>query len=113
MIIDTKTGKPLPSHHVQVMLYMYALPRALQQYRGVEFDGKLVYADSDDVDIPNTAIDDTFVTNFSNLIKRVSFTNPARRVPSKMECGFCNITRSDCPERVAGDAMSEGETEDF
>ena len=92
---------------------MYGVPRGLQQYRGVKFDGRLVYADSEDVDIPNSAIYDTFVTNFSDLIKRVSSTTPARRVPSKMECGFCIITSSDCPERAAGDAMSEGETEDF
>ena len=113
LIIDTKTGKPLASHHVQVMLYMYGVPRGLQRYRGVKFDGRLVYADSEDVDIPNSAVDDTFVTNFSDLIKRVSSTTPARRVPSKIECGFCNITRSDCPERAVEDVMSEGETEDF
>ena len=113
LIIDTKTGKPLASHHVQVMLYMYGVPRALQQYRGVKFDGKLVYPDSEYVDITNSTVDDDFVTNFSDLIKRVSSATPARKVPSKMECGFCNITSSDCPERAVGEAMSEGETEDF
>ena len=29
VILDVKTGKPSPSHGVQVMLYMYAVPRAL------------------------------------------------------------------------------------
>ena len=113
LILDTKTGQPQASHHVQVMLYMYAVPRVLQQYRGVKFDGKLVYADTDDVDIPNSAVDDTFVTNFSDLIKRVASTTPARKVPSRMECGFCNITSANCSERAADDVMSEGETEDF
>ena len=28
-IIDVKTGRPSPSHGVQVMLYMYAVPRAM------------------------------------------------------------------------------------
>ena len=113
LIIDTKTGQPLPSHHVQVMLYMYAVPRGLQQYKGLTFEGKLVYADSDGVDIPNSAVDDTFVTNFSDLIKRIASTTPARKVPSRTECGFCNITSADCPERATDDVMSEGETEDF
>ena len=35
MVIDNKTGQPSPSHSVQVMIYMYAIPRALHQYRGI------------------------------------------------------------------------------
>ena len=34
-IIDVKTGKPSPSHSVQFVLYMYAVPKALSQYNGV------------------------------------------------------------------------------
>ena len=49
----------------------------------------------------------------SQLIRRVASTTPARKVPSQMECGFCNLTVADCPERAAGDAMQEGETDDF
>ena len=29
IIYDAKTGKPSPSHHIQLMVYMYAIPRAL------------------------------------------------------------------------------------
>ncbi len=38
-IIDVKTGKERPSHVVQVMLYMYAVPRCIEAYRGVAFGG--------------------------------------------------------------------------
>ena len=34
-IIDAKSGRPSPHHAIQVMIYMYALPRALERYRGL------------------------------------------------------------------------------
>ncbi len=112
LIVDAKTGSPSQSHAAQVMVYMYAVPRALQQYRGILFDGKVVYPDHEVV-VPNNKIDATFVDNLAGLIRRVANSSPARKVPSLRECGFCNITRADCPERVAEDVMSEGETDDF
>ena len=111
-IYDAKTGKPSPSHRIQVMICMYAIPRALGQYKGVTFDGKMVYGD-DEVSIPATAVDEPLIENLSQLIRRVASAAPARKVPSPMECGFCNITKGDCPERSAGDTMQEGETSDF
>jgi len=45
LIIDAKTGKHSPAHHIQVMVYMYAVPRVLRQYKGIEFDGRVVYKD--------------------------------------------------------------------
>ena len=111
-IIDVKTGKPSPSHGVQVMLYMYAVPRALGQYRGVVFDGKIAHGDHE-VDIPASAVDETFIQNVSALIHRLSTGEPARRVPSPRECGFCDISSLDCPERMVEDAVAEGITEDF
>ena len=109
---DAKTGRPSPSHHIQVMVYMYAVPRSLGQYKGVIFDGKVVYQDHE-VNIPSTAVDEPFVENLTQLIRRVSAQAPARKVASAMECAFCNITKADCPERAAGDVMEQGETSDF
>ena len=111
-IYDAKTGNPSPAHHIQVMLYMYAVPRALGQYKGVTFDGEVVYEDHE-VSIPSMAVDGPFVENLAQLIKRVAAVTPARKVPSPMECGYCNITKADCPERAADDAMQRGETSDF
>ena len=114
LILDAKVSKLSPAHHVQVMLYMYAVPQALHQYNGVKFDGKLVYEDGDVVEIANSVVDDTFIGNVSQLINRVANRNvPARKVPSHQECGFCKITSEDCPERATEDAMPEGITEDF
>ena len=111
-IYDAKTGKSSPSHHIQVMAYMYAVPRALGQYRGVTFEGNVVYQDQE-VTIPESAVGEPFIENLSQLIRRVANSMPARKVPSPMECGFCNLTKADCPERAAGDMMQEGETNDF
>ena len=38
-----KTGQPSAAHSVQVMLYQYAIPRALSQYKGVAFEGQVAY----------------------------------------------------------------------
>lgn len=111
-IYDAKTGRPSPSHHIQVMVYMYAVPRALGQYKGVTFDGKVVYEDQE-VPIPAAAVGEPFIDNLSQLIRRVSSSLPARKVPSPLECGFCNLTKADCPEREAGDTVLGGETNDF
>ena len=111
-VLDVKTGEPSPSHHVQVMLYMYSIPKAFQQYRGVVFDGKVVYQDHEDY-VPNSAVDDTFIGNLSNLIQRLVSPSPARRVPSGVECGFCNITAADCSERMEVTDVDTGDTQDF
>ncbi len=111
VIIDVKTGMESPSHSVQVMLYMYAVPKGLHQNKGMRFKGQVVY-ENHAIDIPASSIDDTFVTNVSDLIKRLGSSTPARRVPSARECGFCNITSQDCPDRM-DDESTGGTTEDF
>ena len=59
VIIDAKTGRPSPHHTVQVMTYMYAVPRALPEYRKVEFRGHVIYPDGN-VQIPASGIDRKF-----------------------------------------------------
>ena len=101
-IIDIKTGQPRASDNVQVMIYMYALPH-VPQFRGMEFDGQLVYRGGHHVDIPASAVDDAFKSNLFDLIRRVSDSGPARKVPSGLECGMCDLTPADCPERLDED----------
>lgn len=111
-IIDIKTGKPSPAHHVQVMVYMYAVPKVLRQYRGMSFNGKVVYSDHE-VEIPASAIDDKFIGNLTTLIGRLSSTTPPQKIANSVECGFCDINKNDCPERAADAILQEGETGDF
>ena len=58
-IIDAKSGRPSPHHTIQVMIYMYALPRALERYRGLALSGQVAYPDHV-VDIPAAAVDEGF-----------------------------------------------------
>ena len=63
--------------------------------------------------IPATAVNEAFIGNLSRLVRRLSAAEPARRVPSPRECGFCDISSADCPERADQDVVAEGVTEDF
>ena len=74
--------------------------------------GTYVYPDHAD-QIPNTAVDGTFIDNLSTLIKRLASPDPARRVPSRLECGFCNITAVDCVVRMEQVTETPAETSDF
>jgi len=100
-VCDIKTGQPKPSDHTQVMIYVWAVPRALPKYQGQRFDGLVVYPDHE-VRIPAEAVDVTFVQYLAGLIRRVSADAPPRRIPSLDECKFCDLTSKDCAERVEG-----------
>ncbi len=113
VIVDAKTGHNSPSHVVQVMIYLYAVPRALERYRDAKLRGQVTYRDHT-VRIPADAVDDQFVQNLGALIRRLSAGEPARRVPSQQECRFCDISAADCPVRVdEASAPDAGETADF
>ena len=112
VIVDAKTGQESPSHVVQVMIYLYAVPKALAQYRNGKLRGQVTYCDHT-VRIPAEAVDDQFVQNLGTLIRRLSADKPARRVPSPQECRFCDISAADCPARVDEPTLHQGETLDF
>ena len=113
-VIDAKTGRPSAAHTAQVLIYMYALPIALQRYKGLLIVGQVAYPDHV-VDIPADAVDGRFEVNLGGLIRRLKSKMPPRRVPLSGECRFCEITPSDCPVwrtralgRRARPATSEG-----
>ena len=111
-VIDAKSGRPSPHHAIQVMIYMYALPRALERYRGLALSGQVAYPDHV-VDVPAAAVDEGFIRNLGGLIRRLAAETSARRVPSPMECRFCEITKADCPDRLEEVPAQEGVTDDF
>ena len=113
LIVDVKGGKPQPWHRYQVMIYMYALPRALPEYRDTHFAGEIIYPAHTDR-VPQGGIDQGFIRNLGSLIRRIADDKPAIRVPSAQECRFCDITTEDCPERVDSQAqVVNGDTTDF
>ena len=87
VIVDAKTGQESPSHAVQVMIYLYAIPKALERFRNAKLSCQVTYRDHT-VRIPPDAVDERLVQNLGALIRRLSADEPARRVPSRQECRF-------------------------
>ena len=112
-IIDVKTGREQPWHKVQVMIYQYALPLALPQYRNVGIGGEVIHP-THTVRIPRGALPNQFIEVLGSLIRRLAADTPPRRVPNGPECRFCDISAADCPERVDDYYEPEdGTTDDF
>ena len=109
IIVDAKTGHESASHVVQVVIYMYAFPKALEQYRKAKLMGQVTYR-GDNVRILGEAVGEEFVKNLGALIRRISADEPARRVPSLHECRFCDISATDCPARIDADTSPEDAT---
>ena len=112
MIIDAKTGKPSPAHSAQVMIYQYAVPRALDRYRGMKFKGHVIYPDGN-VQIPASGVDGKFIDRLGALIRRLADETPAGKVASGQECRFCDITGVDCDARIDDGWREDATTEDF
>ena len=84
---------------VQIMIYMYALPRALRQFQHAKLAGEIVYP-TRTPRVPMGGLHTQFKTDLGSLIRRIAADKPAARVPSEHECRFCDITAEDCPARV-------------
>jgi hypothetical protein len=114
LICDVKTGQPSTSDVAQVLIYMWAVPHAIKHYKGIRFEGQVVYKDHQ-VSIPSSAIDENFKLMLFELIKKVASNTPARRVPSRSECGYCEITKEDCEDRFDPDLPDDEplEVQDF
>ena len=111
LVIDVKTGAERASHVAQVMVYMYALPRALVQYKGARIAGEIHYPNRIQR-VPRGGLDQGSFHRLITLIHRVAAPDPPPPTPSRNECGFCDITVADCPDRVDLDAPPEGGTTD-
>ena len=111
-VIDVKTKSMKVAHRAQVMLYMWALPQALPQFRGVKFDGRLV-CPAGELDILAEEIDVVFIRRVRDLLHRVCGVAPPTASPSSGQCRYCGITADDCSVRNDGDAVPVGETNDF
>ena len=85
IIIDAKTGQESASHIAQVTIYLYSIPRGLEQYRNLKLRGQVTYQDHT-VHISAEAVDDRFIWNLATTICRLLAAQPPARVPSRQEC---------------------------
>ena len=107
-VFDIKTGAERDSDVAQVMIYMYALPLiSSSPLREHSPQGRLIYRDGKEKAIPASAIDDDFKQGLFSLIRRVVSEAPPIRVPSAGECGWCDLTSRDCPERIEANTVEE------
>lgn len=111
-VIDVKTGREQAWHRVQVMIYQYALPRAISEYRDLRISGQVVYP-THTVPVLPGAVSGQFVEDLGDLIRRLAADSPPGRVPSSSECRFCDISALDCAERMEDEPAAEGATDDF
>jgi hypothetical protein len=99
-VIDCKTGKPRSSDQFQVLVYMLVLPHTHFACKERTPEGELRYRSGQVLSIPAAKIDDKVRKQFRDMMERVSGDPPARKVPSPGECRYCDIPKSECPERV-------------
>ncbi len=113
LIIDVNTGREQAWHVAQVMIYLYALPRSIPQYRNVRLAGEIAYP-THTVEVPTVGRDGRFARNLALLIRRLAWDTPPERTPRAHECRFCDISSAECPERVEdGNRPADGITDEF
>lgn len=112
LIIEVKTGKPRPSDKIQLMLYIWALPKTQSRFRGASFDGLLIY-DSHEIEISALEVDEVFVKHFKQFTKDILSSEPDRKYPSPRECAWCRIANCDERDESKPEVYSTGYKSDF
>jgi hypothetical protein len=111
-IYDVKTGQPRASDVIQVMLYMSFLPYSTSgRYKGKTINGYVVYKEGPRTAIPAQSIDASFFENITHFLNILDATKEPSRVPSYIECQYCDITVEDCNQRVESDVVHGDSTD--
>jgi len=100
---DCKTGNPRHSDHFQVLIYMLSLPHVEGHCKGRKLEGRLVYGNTI-VDVPASKIDADLKDLFRKTVLAIGGSEPAPKIPSWGECRYCDISKTDCPERIENQA---------
>ncbi len=50
--------------------------------------------------ITSDSVDDAFVSRLAEFMRKMVSGMSPRRVPSMAECGWCELTLADCPDRM-------------
>lgn len=111
LVVDCKGGQPRDSDWWQVAIYLIALPRVWREDTHpllalvdpgpgpLTWRGEVCYADHRIAIAPAEVNEERRERLFAQLREVGSETAP-RKVPSRRECSFCDISKGDCPERV-------------
>jgi hypothetical protein len=77
------------SDRVQLLLYMWGLPRADNRWKGIRFNGLLAY-EHERVPVSALEIDEHFMRIFKDYVADILHNEPKPR-PSEFECKYCNV----------------------
>jgi len=103
LVEDCKTGSCKTSDHVQVIIYMLFLPKAIEMYKGLKFNGCIVYKNGvPNADIPASAAqDESLKQAIWNAIKKIVGNEAdCRKTPSQKECAWCDVPKAECDKRI-------------
>ena len=75
-------------------------PDAQRALGGARFDGAIVHPGGHEKRIPADSVDDAFVTQVTEFMRKMTSDVSARRVPSLPECRWCDLTKRDCLDRM-------------
>jgi hypothetical protein len=99
-IYDRKTGIRRTSDQLQVMLYVLCYPTAFPDRQVDKLVGCLVYNGNQRDYIDTDAIMPGFRRTVREYVNLIAADTPPRRLPSFQGCIRCDITTTDCPERM-------------
>lgn len=114
IIYDAKTGQPKAGDSVQMLLYMYGLPKVFEEFKGKPLIARLCYK-GETLELDSRQVTPEFIVRLTGLMMRLAQFEPeAKRVPSWNECHWCEISKEDCSARIeSGSAKNRATTEDF
>jgi len=108
IVIDGKSGRRRKSDHIQVLLYLFALPLSWMKGTNLKLRGEVEYMDgTEPVGELNTEARNAIV----NAINRLTAEEPPKATPSTKECQWCDI--ANCEFRAKESSVPEGDASRF
>ena len=104
MVFEIKSGKERDSDRIQLMIYMWLLPRVIKRFQNVLFEGMVVYKDKR-IKVSSAELNEDFSKIFTDFIVDLIEVEPEQKHPNVWECKFCNIL--ECDERISKDEEVE------
>jgi len=104
VIVDCKSGKRRDKDFWQVVIYQMVVPHTHPIGKGLMFRGEVQYTDGI-LKIGDEEAQEQF-DRVAKQIQESGGTEPQPATPSRRECGFCDITKADCPKRIEQDDTS-------
>lgn len=98
-VVDCKTGGDKNSAKIQVLLYMLALPLNAAHCRGRTLRGAVQYR-TGAVSIPPEEVDSHLGERLQRYVDLAASAHVPSETPSYSESKYCDLTSSDCPDRV-------------